>query len=651
VFAQGPYFRALVAKQGAPHEELLDQAFEAADLLGASWVFIVDARGRLLAKSDEPAAMGTELGGVPLVAGALRGQVTSGFGVTRDSALFQIIAVPIAVPGAAPVGALVATTLVGDEVVRDARATTGSEVLFYAVGTDGRARVAATSLPRSPALDSVLRALAPPARRGRRRPTGCASRARPTSRRGRRRRPRAARRSAAGRCSARATTRRAWSACASRSPSPRSSGLALSLGAAWLVARRVTRPIRALAAAARRAADGDYDPSRPGAADGESDRSDEIASLGAAFHAVLADLRGPRGAERVGPERVGPERVRPERARGARRDAQGAARAAGSPARPRRAAAGPAPGGARRHPGAGRHLGAGRGARRPLRAAGGRRRRRHGDRAPRARPRTRRDGRREDARPELLAADPLARERLTHEVRLARRVSHRHVVRIHDLAESDGVPFLTMEFVDGPSLATVLRLRSRHPAESRGLPPRAVLAVAKQLARALDVAHAQGVVHGDLKPANLLVAPGGVLKVSDFGVARLVRAPVGPDAARIAGAVVGTPEYMAPELLLGRAPDVLADVYAAGVVLHECLTGETPFHADTPVAFFARKLDESGAEPPRPATPPAPRAPIAPRGGLADELAALVRRLTQSVDHRRPPQSARRCTSCYVRLG
>jgi serine/threonine-protein kinase len=115
----------------------------------------------------------------------------------------------------------------------------------------------------------------------------------------------------------------------------------------------------------------------------------------------------------------------------------------------------------------------------------------------------------------------------------------------------------------------------------------------------LRAAHEQGVVHGDLKPQNLLVGPDGVLKVTDFGVARLVRRPTPhaePGAApRLVGAVVGTPEYMAPEQLLGQEPDTRTDMYAAGIVLHECITGATPFQADTPLGFFARKLEAAPA--------------------------------------------------------
>src|SRR5205809_7367675 len=145
-----------------------------------------------------------------------------------------------------------------------------------------------------------------------------------------------------------------------------------------------------------------------------------------------------------------------------------------------------------------------------------------------------------------------------------------------------------MEYVRGSSLAAVLAQRG-------ALPSDVVIALGKQLLRALEGAHEQGVIHGDLKPANLLVAHDGLLKVGDFGVARLVRRAPSPGNAmptpHLAGAVVGTPEYMAPEVLLGAAPDVRADIYSAGMILHECLSGATPFQRDTPRAFLSQKLE------------------------------------------------------------
>src|SRR3954469_9557726 len=110
VFVQGPQFRALVAER--QHDDILDQAFEAAAQLGADWVFITDERGTLLAKSDEPGVQGVAMASIPLVEGALEGRTTFVFGISRDTLLFQTVAVPIPVPRAAPIGVLVATKLV-----------------------------------------------------------------------------------------------------------------------------------------------------------------------------------------------------------------------------------------------------------------------------------------------------------------------------------------------------------------------------------------------------------------------------------------------------------------------------------------------------------------------------------------------------------
>jgi serine/threonine protein kinase len=273
-----------------------------------------------------------------------------------------------------------------------------------------------------------------------------------------------------------------------------------------------------------------------------------------------------------------------------------------------------------------------------------------------------------------LAADAAALERFANELRLARRISHRNVVRLHDLGADAGpggeaVVFLSMEYVAGASLAALLAARG-------ALPPAAVLGVARQLTRALEVAHGQGVLHGDLKPANLLVGPGGVLKVADFGVARLVHAPAAhatlaahtaaasvgrgagaapdiaapdiaaPDVAApdIAGATVGTPAFMAPELLVGGAPSVRSDLYAAGVVIQACLTGATPYDGDTPVAFFARKLDT----PARPA-PAVARVRAGDDGTLA--AAARVAARLAAPDPGDRPASAREAYGLFAALG
>jgi serine/threonine protein kinase len=243
-------------------------------------------------------------------------------------------------------------------------------------------------------------------------------------------------------------------------------------------------------------------------------------------------------------------------------------------------------------------------------------------------------------RPELLADDPRAREELKQELRLTRRVSHRNIVRTHDFGVSRGMPYLTMEYVEGTSLAAVLARRG-------ALPSDIVQPLAKQLMRALDAAHDQGIMHGDVKPANLLLASDGLLKVTDFGVASLVRRPAsrstqiaapeesaGPP--RLAGAVVGTPEYMAPELLLGGQPDVSSDLYAAGMVLHECLTGATPFQGDTPRGFLAQKLDTPKETP----IPTAPAGDAGPRPTPRRTLSAIVAAMIAPEPADRPDSAA-----------
>ena len=181
--------------------------------------------------------------------------------------------------------------------------------------------------------------------------------------------------------------------------------------------------------------------------------------------------------------------------------------------------------------------------------------------------------------------DPEALARFRSELRLARRISHPNVVRTHDIGEAGGRRFITMEYVDGSSLAQLVERRVT-------LPPAVALVLGKQLCRALDVVHAQGVIHRDIKPHNVLIARGGEVKLTDFGIAELERgAGESPsDAARL-----GTLPYMAPEQLLGEPLDARTDLYATAAVLHECLTGEPPYGGDRPEAVLARAL---AGEPP-----------------------------------------------------
>ncbi len=168
--------------------------------------------------------------------------------------------------------------------------------------------------------------------------------------------------------------------------------------------------------------------------------------------------------------------------------------------------------------------------------------------------------------PELLTSDVTAIERFRNEIRLARRIAHRNIVRTHDFGKADEIFFVTMEFVEGTTLRSVLGHRGH-------LGAAAMLAIAKQLAEALRSAHEGGIIHRDIKPQNVLLDADGTLKVMDFGVARLAQRN---NTLTQVGMVIGTPTYMSPEQLLNEDVDARSNLYSVGVLLYECLTGKPP---------------------------------------------------------------------------
>jgi serine/threonine-protein kinase len=165
------------------------------------------------------------------------------------------------------------------------------------------------------------------------------------------------------------------------------------------------------------------------------------------------------------------------------------------------------------------------------------------------------------------------RRRFSQEARAVARLTHPHIVRIHEVAEGAGVPYCCFEYCPGGSLADRL---------AAGLiPPREAAELVRTLALAVHAAHEQKIVHRDLKPANILFAADGTPRVADFGLARRMDG----SAHTQSGAIMGTPSYMAPEQARGEIGQVgpLADVYALGAILYECLTGRPPFQAKNPV--------------------------------------------------------------------
>jgi serine/threonine-protein kinase len=189
------------------------------------------------------------------------------------------------------------------------------------------------------------------------------------------------------------------------------------------------------------------------------------------------------------------------------------------------------------------------------------------------------------------------RERLRWEGRHAALLSHPGVVRVYDYDDGSaaGVPYLVMEYVEGPSLAAVLSAEGT-------LSPCRVLGLVAQAAEALACAHAAGIVHRDIKPGNVLVDSGQV-KITDFGIARAV------DAVPMTrtGLVMGTPSYLSPEQVSGRAATPLSDLYGLGVIAYECLTGRPPFQG-TPLAVALAHRDRP--LPPLPDTVPGPVAKL-----------------------------------------
>src|SRR5262249_4085490 len=173
------------------------------------------------------------------------------------------------------------------------------------------------------------------------------------------------------------------------------------------------------------------------------------------------------------------------------------------------------------------------------------------------------------------------------EIRLARRITHANVLRTHDLGKWNGLKFLSMEFVEGRTLEQVL--------ESEGILPTPVaLRIAKQVCAGLAAAHAVGVIHGDIKPQNIVIEPAGGLKIMDFGNANLTD----ERGMTVKGAVTGTLGYMSPEQARGLRLDFRSDIYSTGIVLYEIFTGSLPFEGDSPLAVVWKHVNDA---------PPLPR--------------------------------------------
>ena len=551
--------------------EVLDQAQEYRDLIGAAWILVTDKDGILLARTDYPEEYDRDLSRGALIATGLSGEQSHGaFIDDRDSAntrLYIAVATPLRDrPEAAPQGVLVAAFSLDDSLAAAIHDATNSDVVFFAFPADSTKPplVTGSTLSRED-VASAIAAVRPAAlSAGADSGLAMATQVRGEHLVG----------LAAPVLSAAGDPFGGFIAFRSRDAElaafrtlQRTIVVALALGvllafaSAFLVARRIAGPVRQLALATRRVQDGDYN------VDVRVESRDEIGVLSVAFQNLIEDLKEKAALVEY------------------MMQASGAAATqsfASAPTAVRAFVGRPSvsSGGDMLRPGtvfANRYevkevLGAGgmgvvyraldRELQEPVAI--------------------------KTLRPEAML-DASALERFKQEIRLARKIAHRNVVRTYDLGELNGMYYLTMEYVEGTPLKRLI--------ESRGkLPLPVTLTVGKQLCRALEVAHQEGIIHRDIKPQNMVVEPSGFLKVMDFGIARLVNPPKGKGLTE-AGTSIGTPDYMSPEQLSGADLDARSDLYSAGVVLFECATGTLPFEAETTWALVAKHLEEPVPDP------------------------------------------------------
>ncbi len=535
---------------------LLDQADELRTQTGADWVLITDAAGILESWTADRSAFDEDFSRGALIGRSLEGRSTEGLWLEPGAGgdvLYQAAAVPVTDPGSnRPFGVVVAALAIDRELSSELKRHTGSDILFFSRDTLGIPRLALTTLPAGSqrAASEVLSRLGAPTDTL---PIRFQLAASGISYEGSTGVLRTADGSPLGGYAglhSRDADLAAYRQLSRRIGWAFAAGLLLAILTSALIARQITRPVRELVEVTGDVSEGRYS----GRISVQS--RDEIGELAEAFRGMLEELKEKdRLVEYLQAQPMS--------------DAWPAAAAV--------RADGPLAPGSRF---AGRYdieavLGEG-GMGIVYRAY---------------------DQEIDETialkalRPELGSLDPTLLDRFKQELRLARRITHRNVVRTYDLGETNGIYYITMEYVRGTSLATLIR-------EAGKLEVPAVLTIGKQLCRALEVAHEEGVVHRDIKPHNLMVEPSGFLKVMDFGIARLAEGQkVGMTGLTAVGVMMGTPQYMAPEQIFGEPVDGRTDLYACGAVLFECLVGRPVFEAPSVVALVARHIEEAPPSP------------------------------------------------------
>ncbi|HYI09620.1 MAG TPA: protein kinase [Thermoanaerobaculia bacterium] len=185
---------------------------------------------------------------------------------------------------------------------------------------------------------------------------------------------------------------------------------------------------------------------------------------------------------------------------------------------------------------------------------------------------------------DVMTRSPEDLERFKREIRLARKITHRNVLRTYDYGEAEGVYFISMEFVRGYTLSELL-----DEAPQRQMAARPSAGVTRQICRGLQAAHEQGIIHRDIKPQNVLIDAKGEVKLMDFGIARMAETP---ENMTQAGLIIGTPHYMSPEQVQGKQLDARSDVYSMGVMIYEMLVGQRPFESTSLMGVLTAHVTE-----------------------------------------------------------
>jgi serine/threonine-protein kinase len=565
VLANDPYFKAALGERD--QATTLDSLGERGEDLGADFMMATDPAGLLVARTDRPSATGDDLSADPIVRRALEGEDSATLWRQGDR-LFTAVAVPMQT-GPELVGVLVAGYGLNEAVASQIRKLTHSEIAFVVQSSGQPALLTVSSLGTREA--SLSAALARPELAGAEtapfeidldgdRHIGV----------------RIPLKTAAGEPIGAALALRSLAAETVSFRQFRNSLVLVSLGvmalgllAAWGAAARITGPVRKLVGLVERIRDGSL--SGAVAVQGR----DEIGVLARAFNALVADLR--EKDQMISFLRDGMTAMRQ------------ASATTPSPAPTAPALAADAPTVAVHAAGSGLQRGQvfadryevlgtlGKGGMGVVYRA--------------------RDRQLDEVvalkllRPEALASDPTLLERFKQEIKLARRITHRNVLRTHDFGETAGVPYISMEYLEGVTLKDLVRNRG-------ALPLGVGLSIAKQMCHGLGAAHEGGVVHRDIKPQNMLILPEtGELKIMDFGIARVSAVDAGGSGLTTAGTVMGTPDYMPPEQAQGRPADFRSDLYSLAVVFFEAFTGKLPFKGETPMAVVMAHIQQA---PPRP---------------------------------------------------